>query len=82
MMKKLALISLVLAGLAGATVGCASKEVASNPETALSQAPVANTTASAGAQGNVAVQADPTLQSDQSQAAPADSSETAPATAQ
>ncbi len=82
MMKKLGLISIVLAGLSLATVGCASKEVAANPETTSAQAPVAQATVDESAQGDAAVQADPSVQSDQPQATPAADGAATPSSAQ
>ncbi|MDM1762147.1 MULTISPECIES: hypothetical protein [Acinetobacter] len=70
-MKKLGLISLVLAGVSLAAVGCTSTESSSAPETAATQqAPVDSSAQAASvetsSQTGVAVQSDPTLQ----QAAP------------
>lgn len=67
-MKKLGLISLLLAGVSLAAVGCTSTESTSAPETtATQQAPQTESAAQgasvdASSQTGVAVQSDPTLQ--------------------
>jgi hypothetical protein len=83
MMKKLGLISLVLAGVSFAAVGCATNDGMTHPETAQSQSAVQSETDTSlvsaqastdiSAQGEVAAQADPAAQQiEAAQAAPAE----------